>query len=240
MSTSDDEFRDPTAPPPLRDREEPEAPEDAPGSDDTQVVGAGSTQAIDAPPAGPPAAPPPAYPPPSYAQPSYSLPSYESPTPDPAPGSSTPGPGQPPPPPWAQPAGENPYGAPPAQPPGVPPYQAAPAPPPYGAAGGVPASPYASAPSPYGGPPRNTSALVLTIVSGISIVFCGGLLAIPALVFGIMGLTRQSTDPAGSARMARLGWWAYVIGIVVTVLIAVAFFAMFAMAGSSSSEFGGY
>ena len=131
--------------------------------------------------------------------------------------------------------------------PAIPPYQAASAPPPYGTPGGLPASPYASpyasAPSPYGAPPRNTSALVLTIVSGVSILFCAGLLAIPALVFGIIGLTKQSTDPEGSARSARMGWWAYVIGIVVTVLAAVAIIALFVAGASTSSsgpDFGGY
>ena len=37
----------------------------------------------------------------------------------------------------------------------------------------------------------------------------------PALIFGIVGLSKQSTDPEGSARMTRYGWIAFGVGLLV-------------------------
>ena len=87
-----------------------------------------------------------------------------------------------------QPYGSTAYGQSPyALPPG--PYQ-------------PPTGPY----QPYGAPPaKNTSAVVLTVLSGVATALCC-LLGLPSLVFGIVALTRVSTDPAGSARMTRYGW----------------------------------
>jgi hypothetical protein len=90
-------------------------------------------------------------------------------------------------------------------------------------------SPYA-APGSYGQPPRsNVSALALTVISGISAVFCC-LLAAPALGFGIVALTRQSSDPDGSARMTRYGWIAFAVAAALGVL-AVAIFVLLTVAG---------
>ena len=58
---------------------------------------------------------------------------------------------------------------------------------------------------PYGQPQRNGSALALTITAGILTVFCCSLLTLPSLILGIIGLTKQSTDPEGSARPTRYG-----------------------------------
>lgn len=97
----------------------------------------------------------------------------------------------------------------------------APAPGPY---------PYAAAAQASG---TNTSAMILTIVSAISVLFCGGLLVIPAMVMGIVGLTKQSTDPEGASRMARNGWIAYAVGVVATIIVVIAFFGFFAALMSS-------
>lgn len=261
MSTSDDEFRDPTAPPPLPEDSEgadegdhpdtpdaPDAPSDAPSLDDTQVVDAGSTQSFTPPSGG--------YTPPPYAGPSYSTPSYEQPTygspygqpPATPPAAAAPvgpppqGPGAPVP-PWEQPAAADPYGQPA---PGIPqsPYQQTPyQQTPYQQAGPPSPYPYAAPPSIYGAPQRNTSALVLTIISGVLAVFCCSVLTIPALVFGIVGLTKQDSDPEGSRRMSRNGWIAFAIGIGITVVAVVGFIAWgIAMDGSSSydSTYDGY
>ncbi|QIM21820.1 hypothetical protein G7075_12935 [Phycicoccus sp. HDW14] len=101
MSTSDDEFRDPTAPPELpepatQDGDDDTAgPADAPGIDDTQVVDAGATRAIPPPPGG--------YTPPTYAGPTYTTPSYDRPG-------------------YEQPTYASPFDPPPAAPPAAPEY----------------------------------------------------------------------------------------------------------------------
>lgn len=229
MSSSDD-HRDPTAPPPLPDSTEPSP---APGPDDTQVVGPEATR-----PFTPPAPPaPPSYEQPTYSTPSYDLPAYGAPQQDAPPATD----------PHATPA-QNPYGAPPAPP--VDPYGAPSAsgaypPPPtpgasvpsYGqsapsgqSAPYGPAAPYGSAPaygpgSPYAAPRNNTSALVLTIVSGLTTVitigFCVGIVFVPALVFGIIGLTKQSSDPESSRKMSRWGWISFGVAIGLGVLAIV-------------------
>ena len=121
------------------------------------------------------------------------------------------------------------YGAPPPPPygaaPGQPPYGAAPGQPPYGAAPG--SSPYGDPNAPYGAPPpgyysqapsqTNTSALVLTILSGLGIFACCGV-TIVSLVLGILGLTKQATDPAQSAKLTKWGWIAFAAGLVLAVV----------------------
>ena len=153
--------------------------------------------------------------------------------------------------PWAPPAAygqQNPYGQPPPyaeQPPpapGQPPY----AQPPYGQGpdtqapyaqqgygqqgygqqpGGYAPSPHA-APGTYGQPARtNGSALTLTIISGITTVSCC-LFSAPALIFGIVALTRQTNDPEGSARMTRYGWIAFAVAIALGVVAIGVFVAL--------------
>lgn len=219
MSTDDehrpdsaDEFRDPTAPPPLPDLPDRDAADAQPVVDQTQPV--------PPPPLGAEQAP--RYEQPTYTQPSYGLPSYDQ---------------QPPSPYGAPPAG-SPYGTPPA-PPAAPIPAAGPAAPPPGTPGEYP---YAAPPVGYGPPPSNTSAIILTVVSGFALVACCGVLQLPALAMGIIALTRQSTDPAGSARMARRGWIAFGIGIGVMVLIAVGYVALGVsgvFGGGVTSPYGG-
>jgi len=111
-------------------------------------------------------------------------------------------------------SGSNPYGQPtsPQQPYWSPPYGQAP----YGQ------SPYPPAPAPYGPPPpKNTSAVVLTVVSGIATLTCC-LLGLPSLIVGIVALTRQPTDPRSAARLARAGWITFgvLLGLGVVGVVA--------------------
>ncbi|HET6967771.1 MAG TPA: hypothetical protein VFI44_05815 [Ornithinibacter sp.] len=130
---------------------------------------------------------------------------------------------QPPPaygqPPYAQPPyAQEGYGQPPHAPQG------------YGQqVGGYPPAPYA-APGTYGQPPRtNGSALTLTIISGITTVSCC-LFTAPALILGIVALTKQSTDPEGSSRMTRYGWTAFAVAIALG-LVAIGIFVALGVGG---------
>lgn len=97
------------------------------------------------------------------------------------------------------------------------------------------------APAPYGSTtttPTNTSALTLTILSGISLLFCGGLLLIPAGIFGILGLTKQTSDPTEAAKMTRWGWIAFGVGWVASILLTVILlFVVFGLASTSRSGY---
>lgn len=135
--------------------------------------------------------------------------------------------------------------APPAQPAYQPPPQAYQPPPaqtyPYGQAPPPAPQPYGyGAPPAYatGTPTTNSSALTLTILSGVSIMFCGGLLVIPALVLGIIGLTKQSSEPAESAKFTRWGWIAFAAGWVLSIFLIIAFFAVFIASASDMSGSG--
>lgn len=209
----DEEYRDPTAPPPPAGTSGDSPPD--PFARPTAPPGGAPTPSGTAPASGTPAS--------GGQQPvSYPYGGQQAPTP--------PG-GQPP----------QPYSGPPSQ---HPPYpQQAPS---YGQTGPAypyqqPGVPYGSPPAPAYGPPpaygsaptNNASAIILTIVSGVSLVFCGGLLVIPALIFGIMALTKQSSDPEGSRRLTRNGWIAYVIGILVTILAIVGIIAFFVSSSSN-------
>jgi len=141
---------------------------------------------------------------------------------------------------------------PPAQPPtsygqdapGAPAAYGAPAPQPYGAAGygqqpyGQQA--YGQAPPGYGYPPpgvvnygqstTNGSAIALTIVSALAVFSCFGTLqGIVGLIFGIIGLSKQSSDPEGSRRITRTGWIVFgalvalsVVGFIIWVAVVAA------------------
>ena len=143
--------------------------------------------------------------------------------------------------PYGQPYAQQPYGQQPApyapdqyaqQQYGQPGYGQPPAP--YGQ------PPYAP-PGAYGQPARtNGSALALTIISGLATVSCC-LLSAPALIFGIVALTKQSTDPEGSARMTRYGWIAFAAGFALS-LIGIGLLFAFGAAGAfdDPGPYGGY
>lgn len=131
---------------------------------------------------------------------------------------------QPPPPP--APPMSNPY----AQQPPTDPYAQQPSTNPYGQATGQyghpqPGQPYpAYGQSPYStgaSAPSNTSAIVLTIVSGVSMLGTAFFVGIPSLVFGIMALTSNSTDPAGSRKKSKIGWIIYAINAAVVALVVI-------------------
>ncbi len=95
----------------------------------------------------------------------------------------------------------------------------------YGQQPGPYGQPPYAAPGTYGQPARtNGSALALTIISGLATVSCC-LLSAPALIFGIVALTKQSADPEGSARMTRYGWIAFAAGFALSLLAIGLFFA---------------
>ena len=180
----------------------------------------------------------------------WSAPAPESPSSDPAPDAPAPQVAQP-----------SPYEAPPAS------YQAPPSPydtqqlaqpPVYGSQPnpyGQPTSSYGQQPAPYGAPPvyaqpqpgygpspytaapsTNGSALALTIISAIGAVSCC-LFTTPSLIFGIVALTKQSSDPEQSAKMAKYGWIAFGISVALAVVAVIGLIA----AGSAGwFDDGGY
>ena len=110
-----------------------------------------------------------------------------------------------------------------------------------------PQQPYGSQPqpNPYAAPaaygyqvppaaPANTSAIVLTIVSGLSILLCACFFAIVPLIFGILGITHNATDPAKSAQMTRYGWISFGVCVLIVAVIAALGIAFF-MTGPPSS-----
>lgn len=204
-----DEFRDPTAPPPLEDP--------LPGT--TRPIGS-ATQPFGMPPVEHPTpwpeTPGSTYDQPTYTQPNYSLPSYDLPsapaTPQPPPARGPGGGPYPPPPPSS--------GPPPTAPPSPSPGPAGPGLPPPATPGRT--SPYATPPAGYPSRPSNASAIVLSVLSGLMVLSCCGVLLVPALVFGILGITRQSTDPVGAASATRKGWIAFAVGVGVTVVAGIA------------------
>ena len=87
----------------------------------------------------------------------------------------------------------------------------------------LPPGPYAP-PGQYAPPPRNTSTIVLTVLSGVATVLCC-LLGVPSLVLGVLALTRQSTDPTSAARLTRSGWITFAVllslGVVAVVVLGI-------------------
>ncbi len=68
----------------------------------------------------------------------------------------------------------------------------------------------------------NTSAIVLTILSGITMLSTCFIIGIPSLVFGIMALSSNALDHEGSRKKAKTGWIIFGINVGVVVLLAVA------------------
>ena len=146
-----------------------------------------------------------------------------------APGASSPY-GQQPPAPQVTPPASNPY----AQQPPAPPY-VTPSSNPYGQQ--YPAPPYGQQYYAAGAPavPSNTSAIVLTIVSGVSMLGTAFFVGIPSLIFGIMALTSNTTDPVGSRKKSRIGWIIFAVNVSILVLLIVAAIAFFVVNGTSST-----
>lgn len=156
-----------------------------------------------------------------------------------------------------QPPSSSPYGAPPAggeapvppPPPTATPYGVPTGADPYGAPGpyGTPdaTNPYGSPGTPYGTPPQayyqsappqsNTSALVLTIVSAIGTLSC--CLPLPALILGIVALTKQTSEPQRSAQLAKYGWITFGAMIALAVIAFIAFIGFSVVTSSSTTDF---
>jgi len=155
--------------------------------------------------------------------------------------------------PPAPPGVASPYGQQPPTPPAVPPVsnpyaQQPPAPyaqpvsDPYGQ---PPAPPYGQQYPTYGqqyyatgapSAPSNTSAIILTIVSGLAtITTC--VIGIPSLIFGIMALSANSTDPVGSRQKSKTGWIIFAVNAGIVILLAVVAIAFLVIGGTSSTTF---
>lgn len=134
-----------------------------------------------------------------------------------------------------QPAYGPPVGGP--QPGGPPP---AGPPPGYGQVPGYgqpPGAGYPHVPPPYIYPPPrplNTSTIVLTVVSGF-LTFSGlcCYVSLVSLVFAILGLTKNATDPEGAERMTKYGWISLAIITVLTIIGWVGFISLTIWADSA-------
>ena len=113
----------------------------------------------------------------------------------------------------------------------------------YPSGSGQPSGPPlpSGAPNPFGTPPPssqpNTSAIVLTVLSGVATltVYCA-CIGLPSLIFGILGITKQSTDPEGAARMTKIGWIVFGVMTLLTVLAIAGVIAAAVMSESSSTS----
>ena len=82
----------------------------------------------------------------------------------------------------------------------------------------------------------NGSAIVLTVLSGISFLF-GNILAIGSLILGIIALNKNSTDHEGSRGLTKIGWIVFAVTWAVAVLAGIVLIIIFAalLSGSGSS-----
>ncbi|MCA1782476.1 MAG: hypothetical protein ABR500_08205 [Dermatophilaceae bacterium] len=153
------------------------------------------------------------------------------------------------PPPYPQEYG-NPASPPPPPPPAGAPFGTPPPPPsspyaPPSGAGSYGAPAYGTPDAPYGAPPpayyqnaapqSNTSALVLTIVSAIGTLSC--CLPLPALILGIMALTKQTSEPEQSAKLAKYGWITFGVMVALAVVAFVAFMGIAVLSAPTTTDF---
>lgn len=85
------------------------------------------------------------------------------------------------------------------------------------------------APNPYGPPPPqsdpNVSAIVLTCISAVlTLSFYCSCIGIAPLILGILGIVKQSTDPAGAARLTKIGWVVLGVLVLLTLLAVIGLF----------------
>ena len=154
--------------------------------------------------------------------------------------------------PPAPPGVSSPYGQQPAAPRATPPvsnpYAQQPPAPPYGQQ--PPAPPYGQQYPAYGqqyyatgapSAPSNTSAIILTIVSGLATVTTC-VIGIPSLIFGIMALTSNTTDPVGSRKKSKTGWIIFAVnaGVIALAVVAIVAIVFATSAGGSSNFDSGY
>jgi hypothetical protein len=168
--------------------------------------------------------------------PSASHPQDDQPTATPS------GPANPQPTPPVAPPVSNPYAQQPAQPYGqqqpAQPYGQQQPPQPYGQQQPGPQYP-AYGQQPYATGPHtetNGSAIVLTILSGVIMLSTCFLVGIPSLIFGIMALTSNSTDPDGSRKKAKTGWIIFAVNFGIVVLLAIVGFGLLIATGNNVSD----
>lgn len=129
-----------------------------------------------------------------------------------------------------QPYSDDPYV--PVNRPQQPPAYGGPSSPPPGGQPPVPGTP---APHlyPAAKQPANTSAIVLTVISGLATVtgVCCFVSIIP-LVFGILGIVKQDNDPDEAARMTKYGWISFAVIAALTIIGVAAFVGILIAAGS--------
>jgi len=181
--------------------------------------------------------------PPGAAEPQDEVPSTtagEQPTPPPPPSPGNPHaqqPAQPPNQPYGQQPPSQPYGQ---QPPSQPYGQQSP-PQPYGQQQGAQYPGYGQ--QTYSTGPHsetNASAIVLTIVSGLIMFSTCFTIGIPSLIFGIMALTSNNTDPEGSRKKAKTGWIIFAVNVGVVVLLAIVGFGLLVATGNNFDNSSSY
>jgi len=87
----------------------------------------------------------------------------------------------------------------------------------------------------------NASAIVLTILSGIIMLSTCFVIGIPSLIFGIMALTSNTTDPVGSRKKTKTGWILFAVNVgVVVVLAGVALALLVTYSDNTSTTSFGY
>jgi hypothetical protein len=167
--------------------------------------------------------------------PIWADPTAPIPTPPSAPGAAQP--------PGEQPA-DHPQATPPVPPPLSNPYAQQPPPAPYPQQSAQPygqpqqgpqypaygQQPYSTGPHPN----ANAAAIVLTVLSGISLFICN-ILAIAPLILGIVSLTKNPTDPVGSRRLTKIGWIVFAGVWVLGILIVIGYLVLFATAVNNGS-----
>jgi len=84
----------------------------------------------------------------------------------------------------------------------------------------------------------SSSAIVLTVLSGIVMLSTCFIIGIPSLIFGIIALTSNRTDPAGSRKQAKTGWILLAVNFGVVVLLVIAGFAVLISRSSTPSNTG--
>lgn len=88
-------------------------------------------------------------------------------------------------------------------------------------------------PNPYPTPPpTNSSAIVLTVFASLALAsgYCC-YIGIPSLVFGVLGITQQSSNPESAARMTRYGWICFASLTFLTLLGLGGFLLFVVLAG---------
>lgn len=87
----------------------------------------------------------------------------------------------------------------------------------------------------YGNPtPANTSAIVLSVISGvltISGVCC--VVGLVPLIFGVLGITQNASDPEHARKMTRIGWIVLVLLSLLVVLAIIGAVLFVTMGGPS-------